>query len=112
MARDRIPGERTESESVGPNAWLVDEMYEQFVADPNSVSESWREFFADYRPASTAPPPTRPSIQPTPAVAVPPPKAATAAAAPAAPAEGEPIRGASARIVKNMQASLAMPTAT
>ena len=33
---------------LGPNAWLVEEMYEQFVADPASVSESWQEFFADY----------------------------------------------------------------
>ena len=24
-------------------------MYEQFVHDPNSVSDSWQEFFADYR---------------------------------------------------------------
>ena len=37
------------SQSLGPNEWLVDEMYEQFVADPSSVSESWREFFADYK---------------------------------------------------------------
>src|SRR3954449_436778 len=37
--------------SFGPNAWLVDEMYDQYVQDPNSVSESWREFFEDYRPA-------------------------------------------------------------
>ncbi|MGB9345993.1 MAG: multifunctional oxoglutarate decarboxylase/oxoglutarate dehydrogenase thiamine pyrophosphate-binding subunit/dihydrolipoyllysine-residue succinyltransferase subunit [Ilumatobacteraceae bacterium] len=33
----------------GANSWLVEEMYEQFVDDPSSVSESWREFFADYR---------------------------------------------------------------
>jgi 2-oxoglutarate dehydrogenase E1 component len=34
---------------VGPNAWLVDEMYEQFLANPDSVNEAWRDFFADYR---------------------------------------------------------------
>jgi 2-oxoglutarate dehydrogenase complex dehydrogenase (E1) component-like enzyme len=28
-------------------------MYDRFLADPDSVSESWREFFADYRPASS-----------------------------------------------------------
>ncbi len=33
---------------LGPNAWLVDEMYEQYREDPASVSESWQEFFADY----------------------------------------------------------------
>ena len=36
--------------ALGPNAWLVDEMYEQYVADPSSVGESWREFFEDYKP--------------------------------------------------------------
>src|SRR6187549_2980530 len=36
-------------EALGPNAWLVDEMYDQYRADPSSVSESWREFFADYQ---------------------------------------------------------------
>ena len=36
--------------TVGPNEWLVDEMYDQYREDPNSVSASWREFFADYRP--------------------------------------------------------------
>src|SRR3954447_2899580 len=37
-----------ESETrFGPNAWLVDEMYDQYRADPSSVSESWRDFFAD-----------------------------------------------------------------
>ncbi len=35
--------------SLGPNAWLVDEMYDRYRDDPQSVSESWREFFADYQ---------------------------------------------------------------
>src|SRR2546423_120779 len=34
--------------TFGPNAWLVDEMHERYRADPESVSESWREFFSDY----------------------------------------------------------------
>ncbi|HEY6428856.1 MAG TPA: hypothetical protein VIX84_16655, partial [Acidimicrobiales bacterium] len=45
--------------SFGPNAWLVDDMYDRFLADPGSVSESWREFFADYRPAPVPPPPAQ-----------------------------------------------------
>jgi 2-oxoglutarate dehydrogenase E1 component len=36
--------------TFGANAWLVDDMYEQYRRDPTSVSESWREFFQDYRP--------------------------------------------------------------
>src|SRR5579883_1271998 len=41
--------------AFGPNAWLVEDMYERFRADPKSVPESWREFFADYRPSTPAP---------------------------------------------------------
>ena len=33
---------------VGPNSWMVDEMYEQYLADASSVSEAWQDFFADY----------------------------------------------------------------
>ncbi|MFM8843700.1 MAG: multifunctional oxoglutarate decarboxylase/oxoglutarate dehydrogenase thiamine pyrophosphate-binding subunit/dihydrolipoyllysine-residue succinyltransferase subunit, partial [Actinomycetota bacterium] len=32
--------------SFGPNEWLVDEMYEQYLKDPNSVDENWKAFFA------------------------------------------------------------------
>jgi len=38
-------------DAFGANAWLVDEMFEQFRRDPLSVSESWREFFEGYKPA-------------------------------------------------------------
>ena len=125
--------------TLGPNAWLVDEMYEQYLDDPASVSESWRDFFADYKrdvdPATAAPTPpaaptptaangaqpaatpspaapTSPEAPPTPATA---PSAPSPMAAPAPVAEeppGEPLRGAAARIVQNMTASLGMPTAT
>jgi 2-oxoglutarate decarboxylase len=36
----------------GTNEWLVEEMYQQFLADPGSVDQAWHEFFADYRPGS------------------------------------------------------------
>ena len=36
------------------NAWLVEEMYEAYLADRSSVSDSWQEFFADYRSPSRA----------------------------------------------------------
>ena len=39
------------SGSFGPNAWLVDDMYERYLLDPASVGESWRDFFSDYHPA-------------------------------------------------------------
>ncbi|WP_250290139.1 2-oxoglutarate dehydrogenase E1 subunit family protein, partial [Frankia sp. CiP1_Cm_nod1] len=34
----------------GPNEWLVFEIYQQYLADPESVSPQWREFLSDYRP--------------------------------------------------------------
>ncbi len=40
--------------AFGPNAWLVDDMFEEYRNDPSSVSESWREFFADYVPGGMA----------------------------------------------------------
>lgn len=35
----------------GANEWLVEEMYERYLADPTSVDAAWHDFFADYRPA-------------------------------------------------------------
>ncbi|MGC8464848.1 MAG: multifunctional oxoglutarate decarboxylase/oxoglutarate dehydrogenase thiamine pyrophosphate-binding subunit/dihydrolipoyllysine-residue succinyltransferase subunit [Acidimicrobiales bacterium] len=35
--------------SFGPNDWLVEEMYEQFLRSPNSVGESWRRYFQSIR---------------------------------------------------------------
>jgi multifunctional 2-oxoglutarate metabolism enzyme len=33
----------------GPNEWLVEEMYQRFLVDPDNVDKAWHEFFADYR---------------------------------------------------------------
>ena len=33
---------------IGPNEWLVEEMYDRYKADPASVGPSWQAFFADY----------------------------------------------------------------
>jgi 2-oxoglutarate dehydrogenase E1 component len=35
----------------GPNEWLVDEIYQQYLADRESVDPAWWDFFADYTPA-------------------------------------------------------------
>ena len=40
--------------TFGPNEWLVDEMYQRFLTDPNSVDQAWHEFFADYVTPSRA----------------------------------------------------------
>ncbi|HUJ64004.1 MAG TPA: 2-oxo acid dehydrogenase subunit E2, partial [Acidimicrobiales bacterium] len=140
--------------TFGPNAWLVDDMYEQYRQDPSSVSESWREFFENYRPGGVnlARPGSR-DLKPaeeeaTPPVPAPTPSAPSAVnqAVPLTPraatigdgsdrgpgatptaespapagagrdaAVGEratPLRGAAARVVANMTASLGVPTAT
>ncbi len=176
-AAERGNGGPGSTGSFGPNAWLVDDMYDRYVVDPSSVSESWREFFSDYRPAPTATaaspgrsggltapaatggaaipaPNTVPSAPPPPpssgplvsgAAAAPaapispttppstepswpttPPTVSPAAAPTTSPAAGPtvadgaadggdvavPLRGAASRIVVNMEASLAVPTAT
>ena len=36
----------------GANAWLVDEMFERFQADPASVDEKWQELFRDGSPVT------------------------------------------------------------
>ena len=176
--------------TFGPNEWLVDELYESYLKDRNSVDKAWWDFFKDYEPgeatygrdyavksnhtpaaatsaqgngaapkaAPAAPADPAPAGQPATSAAKPAPAAPAAApvtkegptrqakAAPvttptpnptkepgtpsnpsapmprdmdkpktqAAQSEGEnlPIRGASARVVTNMEASLAVPTAT
>jgi 2-oxoglutarate dehydrogenase E1 component len=109
------------TQDFGANSWLVEEMYEQFRTDPQSVSEAWREFFSDYRsqnpslgtPAVAA---VDHSVAPEVAPSGPAKGTTTTAAPPApvvsAPVEGEPIRGVGAAIVTNMEKSLSVPTAT
>ncbi len=164
--------------TFGPNEWLVDELYEQYLRDRNTVDPAWWDFFADYQPTDysslrsaaleepavvtdaisgevrTAPAPTdqRPAATPaeegvsgevgTARIPGPPPPTETAPSPtdlqppkPAAPpsaaaperrtapagsteevaAESErakPLRGAAARVVANMDASLSIPVAT
>jgi multifunctional 2-oxoglutarate metabolism enzyme len=46
--------------AFGTNEWLVDEIYQQYLKDPQSVDRAWWDFFADYRPGdpSSLPGPT------------------------------------------------------
>ena len=125
--------ESNRTQALGPNAWLVDEMYEQYLENAESVSASWQDFFADYQRDSDI-------VASSPDVALPAtgrtgdttqvPAVTTGGTAPEAkPAPvatkgtgisedgtaevpGEPLRGAAARIVTNMEASLEVPTAT
>ncbi len=116
--------------ALGFNTGYVEELYRQFLEDPNSVSENWRDFFADYRPSESfvaaaearpAPEADRVAVRPAEAPAAPEsgdgafPEPVTPASAPAFPREDidlEPLRGPAAKIVENMEASLGVPTAT
>jgi 2-oxoglutarate dehydrogenase E1 component len=106
------------SADFGPNEWLVDELYQRYLADPSSVDKAWWSFFADYRPVrgsvnGTGPQPvlTEASAREAKTVAVQPAQASTATPPPA-DADVSRLRGAAARTVQNMAASLGVPTAT
>src|ERR1700733_3652901 len=43
-------GDGGSSKDFGPNEWLVDELYQRYLADPGSVDMAWWNFFADYSP--------------------------------------------------------------
>ncbi|MEU9466988.1 multifunctional oxoglutarate decarboxylase/oxoglutarate dehydrogenase thiamine pyrophosphate-binding subunit/dihydrolipoyllysine-residue succinyltransferase subunit [Streptomyces avermitilis] len=79
--------------AFGPNEWLVDEIYQQYLQDPNSVDRAWWDFFADYKPgAAAAPAPAGTAAAGAAETTTPAPAAPTAAApaAPAAPAQAAP----------------------
>jgi 2-oxoglutarate dehydrogenase E1 component len=92
--------ETSSKPQFGANYWVVDEMYRAYVADPESVGASWREFFSDYTPAREAPPRDGAGRPEAPA------------APETAPADATPLRGVARTIAENMQQSLGVPTAT
>lgn len=105
-------------DSFGWNSGYIEEMYDQYLTDPDSVSPSWREFFEKLgnhenggeRPAAEVAEKTAPPQRVDGAV-----RPATPAAAPIELDDEDeliPIRGAAAKILENMEASLTVPTAT
>ncbi|MFI9327437.1 multifunctional oxoglutarate decarboxylase/oxoglutarate dehydrogenase thiamine pyrophosphate-binding subunit/dihydrolipoyllysine-residue succinyltransferase subunit [Kitasatospora sp. NPDC052868] len=94
------PNSSASSTGFGPNEWLVDEIYQQYLQDPNSVDRAWWDFFADYKPGTEVTPVTQAATQvgptPTPVAAPAPAAAAPAAPAPAAPAAPAPAPAAPA----------------
>ncbi|MGC9540888.1 multifunctional oxoglutarate decarboxylase/oxoglutarate dehydrogenase thiamine pyrophosphate-binding subunit/dihydrolipoyllysine-residue succinyltransferase subunit [Streptomyces sp. UG1] len=82
--------------AFGPNEWLVDEIYQQYLQDPNSVDRAWWDFFADYKPgaaAASAPAGTA-AAGAAETTTAPKPAAAPAPAAPAAPSAPAPAPAA------------------
>lgn len=70
----------------GANEWLVDELYEQFLADKDSVDKSWWPVLESYHQSGKGTAAAAAPAAPAPAAAAAP---APAAPAPAAPAEGK-----------------------
>jgi multifunctional 2-oxoglutarate metabolism enzyme len=118
----------------GANIAFIEELFETYRRDPQSLSASWREFFADYEPpveaedaeeiaeqrvaeattgrvvmASAAPPPA-PAAEAAAATQKPAPR--PTAVPPPAGQSVVILRGAASKIVQNMEASLTVPTAT
>ncbi|MEH0575787.1 multifunctional oxoglutarate decarboxylase/oxoglutarate dehydrogenase thiamine pyrophosphate-binding subunit/dihydrolipoyllysine-residue succinyltransferase subunit [Streptomyces sp. B21-108] len=82
--------------AFGPNEWLVDEIYQQYLQDPNSVDRAWWDFFADYKPGAAAPsaPAGTAAAGAAATTSTPPAPAAPAAPAPAASAAPVPAPAA------------------
>jgi 2-oxoglutarate dehydrogenase E1 component len=78
----------------GPNEWIVEEIYQQFLTDPASVDPAWHEFFADYTPTAPQPTARQPAASGS-ATATPDPAVPTAAA-PRPAGNGRPATSAAA----------------
>ncbi|MGO2080064.1 multifunctional oxoglutarate decarboxylase/oxoglutarate dehydrogenase thiamine pyrophosphate-binding subunit/dihydrolipoyllysine-residue succinyltransferase subunit [Glutamicibacter arilaitensis] len=90
------------TEEFGGNEWLVDELFEQYLVDKNSVDKKWWDIFESLAAEKTAP--AAPAAQPAPA-------AAASAAAPAANGQGAPRAAAQARATEPAPAAKAAPAA-
>ncbi|MER5469757.1 multifunctional oxoglutarate decarboxylase/oxoglutarate dehydrogenase thiamine pyrophosphate-binding subunit/dihydrolipoyllysine-residue succinyltransferase subunit [Streptomyces sp. NPDC002935] len=101
--------------AFGANEWLVDEIYQQYLQDPNSVDRAWWDFFADYKSGAAAAPapagaaaagaagtttsaPAAPAAPVAPAARQAPPQAVPAPAPAAAPAAPKPAAAAPAPV--------------
>ena len=47
------PDPHLSASDFGANQWLVEELYQRYLADPGSVDQAWWSFFSDYRPGGT-----------------------------------------------------------
>ncbi len=92
------------------NSGFAQALYEDYLRDPSSVPEEWRKLFDNgfkgEEPVPQGPEPSAAPSPPTTPAAAPPAKAEPAAG------PGEPIAGPALRLLKNMEASLELPTAT
>ena len=93
----------------GINADYALELFDRWRSDPALVDADWRAYFEKLTGGASAPPAPRSETPPAPRSETP---AAPQTRAEAGPGDRQPIRGAALRIVRNMEASLDVPTAT
>ncbi|MBK6886834.1 MAG: multifunctional oxoglutarate decarboxylase/oxoglutarate dehydrogenase thiamine pyrophosphate-binding subunit/dihydrolipoyllysine-residue succinyltransferase subunit [Tetrasphaera sp.] len=80
------------SATFGANDWLVDELYESYLADRDSVDPAWWDYFATYRPEGNGTKPAAtPSAAPGRPTAGPAPTPVPSAALPSAPVLSPPV---------------------
>ncbi len=87
-------GSAQQSANFGANEWLVEELYQRYLADPGSVDRAWWSFFADYQPAlanGTGPQPVISVAAPPAQAAAPPQAAPPQAPQAAAPPQAAPV---------------------
>ena len=99
------------------NAAFVQVMYEQYLRDPTSVGQEWRDLFDNGKLAElpVIPVPREAGIAQPETVTPSPPKPAQSPTSPVSrvpPPGAVPITGPAARLVANMTDSLTVPTAT
>ena len=104
------------------DAAFVQAMYEDYLRDPSSVGQEWRELFDDGKltefPIIRGAGSQEPGVRTAPALAQPATPAPPAQApgsklpAPSTPPGATPLTGPAARLVANMTESLTVPTAT
>jgi 2-oxoglutarate decarboxylase len=76
-------------QGLGVNAWLEDELYQEYLNDRAAIDESWKTLFENGRAAN-----------------------GTATQTQIVTPDMEPLRGPAAAVVRNMEASLSIPVAT
>jgi 2-oxoglutarate decarboxylase len=127
--------------ALGPNMWLIDEIYRRYREDPEAVGDNWKEFFEDFTPKlqaggdgatltappSVGPPEVRAELRIVPEASAPAkptersetapsvseePSQASGARTETPPEGAERLRFGAERIARNMESSLEIPTAT
>ncbi|RKW71811.1 multifunctional oxoglutarate decarboxylase/oxoglutarate dehydrogenase thiamine pyrophosphate-binding subunit/dihydrolipoyllysine-residue succinyltransferase subunit [Galactobacter caseinivorans] len=114
LSNDRL------KEEFGGNEWLVEELYQQYLADKNSVDPKWWSVFEDLAQGASTPAPAAketptqpaPAAPPAPAAAPAPAASNTTASSPAAPkAPAQPVAAASRPSSQATPAEAATPAA-